>query len=116
MIPTGPTDDTNLSIATAGDQQIMEDGTEHTIIYDELELGGLRMDAPSSDGDIEDNGSVSSDDSTYDEDDAQQQWEESVEQLQKLFTLIILPLTGKFFGRRFAYYSWMKYVEYENTL
>ncbi|KAA8916706.1 hypothetical protein TRICI_001164 [Trichomonascus ciferrii] len=94
----------------------MEDGPENFIIHEEVELREMRMDAPSSDGDIEDNDSVSSDDSTYDEDDAQQQWEESVEQLQKLFTLIILPLTGKFFGRRFAYYSWMKYVEYENAL
>jgi hypothetical protein len=94
----------------------MEDRTENIIVDEEIELRGMRMDAPSSDGDIEDNDSVSSDDSTYDEDDAQQQWEESVEQLQKLFTLIILPLTGKFFGRRFAYYTWMKYVEYENAL
>lgn len=36
---------------------------------------------------------------------AQLQWEESLVQLQKLFSFIVLPLLGKLIGRRFAGYS-----------
>ena len=36
---------------------------------------------------------------------AQQEWEESVEQLQKLFSLVLLPMAGKYFGRSFSYWS-----------
>lgn len=94
-------------------------------LYNELMAEAIRMEAESSDGDIEDNNMRTSsedlDDDDYDSDDeliddAQEQWEESVEQLKKLFYLILLPLTGKFFGRRFAYYSWRRYVEYENLM
>ena len=37
--------------------------------------------------------------------DAQAEWERSLEQLQLLLTMIIVPFAGKYFGRKFAYWS-----------
>lgn len=37
--------------------------------------------------------------------DAQREWEASLEQLQLLLTMVIIPFTGKYFGRKFAYWS-----------
>ncbi|KAK5628551.1 hypothetical protein RRF57_004266 [Xylaria bambusicola] len=37
--------------------------------------------------------------------DAQKEWEQSLEQLQLLLTMIIVPFAGKYFGRKFAYWS-----------
>lgn len=36
---------------------------------------------------------------------AQQEWEESIEQLQKLLSFVLLPMTGKYFGRTFSYWG-----------
>lgn len=36
---------------------------------------------------------------------AQQEWEESVEQLQKLISFVLLPMAGKYFGRTFSYWG-----------
>lgn len=55
----------------------------------------------------------SEEESDYDDDydsyngisDAQAQWEESVRQLEQLLTFILVPVVGKFLGRRFAYFS-----------
>lgn len=66
---------------------------------------------------------VSSDDDEYDDDDydededdtdgetveylsdAQAEWEESIAQIQSLLTCILIPVVGKFFGRRFSYFG-----------
>lgn len=40
-----------------------------------------------------------------DEDDAQAEWERSLEQVQMLLTMVLVPWMGKFFGRKFAYWS-----------
>ncbi|CAN6638317.1 mitochondrial import protein 2 [Trichomonascus vanleenenianus] len=64
--------------------------------------------------DLEDVSSSYGSDSDSEYDDAQEQWEESLEQLKGLVTLILVPLAGKFLGRRFAYFVWGKYVEYES--
>lgn len=37
--------------------------------------------------------------------DAQEEWERSLEQLQLILTMMIVPWMGKFFGRKFAYWS-----------
>lgn len=37
---------------------------------------------------------------------AQEQWEESVRQINTLLSFIIFPLVGKLLGRRFAHYVW----------
>ena len=43
---------------------------------------------------------------TSEEDDlAEQEWQESLAQLALLFNLVLLPFAGKYFGRRFAYFS-----------
>ena len=36
---------------------------------------------------------------------AQEEWERSLEQLQLLLTMMVIPFVGKYFGRRFAYWS-----------
>ncbi|KAI0594628.1 hypothetical protein F4775DRAFT_572955 [Biscogniauxia sp. FL1348] len=46
--------------------------------------------------------SFSSEDDDYD---AQREWEQSLEQLQLLLTMILVPFAGKYFGRKFAYWS-----------
>lgn len=38
-------------------------------------------------------------------DEAQEEWERSLEQLQMLLTMILIPFAGKYFGRKFAYWS-----------
>ncbi|QLQ82409.1 hypothetical protein HG537_0H01710 [Torulaspora globosa] len=44
--------------------------------------------------------------------DAQQQWEESLEQLSKVLNWVLLPLVGKFMGRRTAKVIWKHVMEY----
>jgi hypothetical protein len=36
---------------------------------------------------------------------AQEEWERSLEQLQLLLTMMVIPFVGKYFGRKFAYWS-----------
>lgn len=42
---------------------------------------------------------------------AQQEWEESIEQLQKLLSFVLFPMAGKYLGRTFSYWgeSWPTY-------
>lgn len=47
---------------------------------------------------------IYSDEEDYD-DDAQAEWERSLEQVQMLLTMVIVPFVGKYFGRKFAYWS-----------
>lgn len=44
--------------------------------------------------------------------DAQKQWEESLDQLNKVLNWILLPLVGKFLGRRVAKTIWKGVMEY----
>lgn len=37
--------------------------------------------------------------------DAQREWEESLEQIQLLLTMVVVPFAGKYLGRQFAYWS-----------
>jgi hypothetical protein len=37
--------------------------------------------------------------------DAQAEWERSLDQLQLLLTMVIVPFVGKYFGRKFAYWG-----------
>ncbi|KAK0719574.1 hypothetical protein B0H67DRAFT_573470 [Lasiosphaeris hirsuta] len=55
--------------------------------------------------------SILSDDD-YEHSDAQREWEESLEQLQLLLTMVIMPFAGKFLGRKFAYWGWSRYMEW----
>ncbi|KAH8880009.1 hypothetical protein GQ53DRAFT_18372 [Thozetella sp. PMI_491] len=70
--------------------------------------------APSSDNDDVDSiASISSGDLSSEADsDAQREWEASLEQLQLLLTMVLIPFAGKYMGRKFAYWSWAKYMEW----
>ncbi|KAF5095986.1 hypothetical protein D0Z00_002941 [Geotrichum galactomycetum] len=43
--------------------------------------------------------------------DAQAEWEESIAQIQSLLTCILIPVVGKFFGRRFSYFGMFVFIE-----
>ncbi|KAH7326034.1 hypothetical protein B0I35DRAFT_405346 [Stachybotrys elegans] len=47
---------------------------------------------------------------------AQAEWERSLEQLQLLLTMMIVPWFGKYFGRKFAYWSWARYMEWAHNM
>ena len=56
---------------------------------------------------------ASSDLQTVSEDysDAEEEWRESIEQLELLFTMVLVPFLGKFLGRKCAYWSkWFDYI------
>ncbi|KAJ7071138.1 hypothetical protein C8F01DRAFT_975094 [Mycena amicta] len=51
---------------------------------------------------------------SYDEDEelrvAQQEWEESLHQLQQLFSIVLLPVFGKWLGRRWSQWAYTRYL------
>ncbi|KAI5860291.1 hypothetical protein GGS23DRAFT_243768 [Durotheca rogersii] len=48
--------------------------------------------------------------------DAQREWEQSLEQVQLLLTMILVPFAGKYLGRKFAYWSWARYMEWMHNV
>ncbi|KAI1045141.1 hypothetical protein LB505_013194 [Fusarium chuoi] len=62
--------------------------------------------------------SISTDDiySDTSDTDAQAEWERSLEQLQLILTMMIVPWMGKYFGRKFAYWSWSRYMEWAHNV
>ena len=57
---------------------------------------------PSSQTDSDDITTSESDDEELD---ANQQWQESLEQLELLLSMVIVPYAGKYFGRKFAFWG-----------
>lgn len=59
--------------------------------------------------------SSSSSDASYDSDEeykqAQKEWEESLEQLQQLVSVVLLPFFGKWLGRKTSYWG-VSYILY----
>jgi hypothetical protein len=53
--------------------------------------------------------SASSDSSDYDSDEEaamiQEEWEESLRQIEVILSIIIIPFFGRWYGRRFSYFS-----------
>lgn len=41
----------------------------------------------------------------YSESDAEREWKESLQQLELLLTMVLVPYLGKYFGRRCAYWG-----------
>lgn len=41
----------------------------------------------------------------YEESDAEREWHESLQQLELLLSMVIVPYMGKYFGRKFAYWG-----------
>ncbi|KAI1653333.1 hypothetical protein F4813DRAFT_393781 [Daldinia decipiens] len=76
-------------------------------------------DTPGSDNDdIDSLPSTSTESFTTDDDDfdAQKEWEQSLEQLQLLLTMVLVPFAGKYLGRKFAYWSWARYMEWMHNV
>ena len=44
-------------------------------------------------------------DGDEEESDAEREWKESLQQLELLLTMVIVPYAGKYFGRKFAYWG-----------
>ncbi|KAK0256228.1 hypothetical protein LTR91_009925 [Friedmanniomyces endolithicus] len=53
-----------------------------------------------------------SDDEDYSSD-ADREWRESLQQLELLLTMVLVPYLGKYFGRRCAYWGWGKFMEWK---
>ncbi|KAF2875408.1 hypothetical protein BDV95DRAFT_484580 [Massariosphaeria phaeospora] len=77
----------------------------------------IRPSNESSDADEIDSLPSSPTDSSVDDDefisDAEREWRESLQQLELLLTMVMVPYVGKYFGRQFAYWGWAKYMEWK---
>ncbi|EEA19034.1 hypothetical protein TMatcc_010422 [Talaromyces marneffei ATCC 18224] len=51
--------------------------------------------------------------SDYQDSDAEEQWRESLEQLELLLTMVLVPFIGKYAGRKCAYWGWAKFMEWQ---
>jgi hypothetical protein len=78
------------------------------------------IDAPSTNGEEMDSlpSSPTTDDSLSMSDDeewqqADREWKESLQQLELLLSMVIIPYAGKYFGRKFAYWGWKQYMEWQ---
>lgn len=47
------------------------------------------------------------------ESDAEREWKESLQQLELLLSMVIVPYMGKYFGRKFAYWGWKHLMEWK---
>ncbi|KAF1842933.1 uncharacterized protein K460DRAFT_367870 [Cucurbitaria berberidis CBS 394.84] len=56
--------------------------------------------------------SSSADDDEY-VSDAEREWRESLQQMELLLTMVMVPYLGKYFGRKCAYWGWAKYMEWQ---
>lgn len=57
-----------------------------------------------------------SDDATVSEaseSDAEREWKESLQQLELLLSMVLVPYLGKYFGRKFAYWGWKQFMEWK---
>lgn len=88
----------------------MMQSTDSFVIHDDI--------SPSSDLDeIDSLPSISSSVlDSEDDSDAQEEWERSLEQIQLLLTMVIVPFAGKYLGRKFAYWSWSRYMEWMHNV
>ncbi|GAA6009819.1 hypothetical protein JCM11491_000827 [Sporobolomyces phaffii] len=50
-------------------------------------------------------------DSAAEADEAQRQFDESVRQLQSLVNLVVVPWVSRYFGRKWSYYLFERYLE-----
>ncbi|KAA8645964.1 hypothetical protein EYZ11_010079 [Aspergillus tanneri] len=45
--------------------------------------------------------------------DAEEEWRESIEQLELLLTMVLVPFVGKYLGRKCAYWGWTRFMEWK---
>ncbi|KAF9455028.1 hypothetical protein P691DRAFT_770119 [Macrolepiota fuliginosa MF-IS2] len=65
---------------------------------------------PSSVTSIDDISSASSYDSDEEYRLAQEEWEESLQQLKQLVSVVLLPFVGKWMGRRWSHWTFARYL------
>ncbi|KAK0517536.1 hypothetical protein JMJ35_000691 [Cladonia borealis] len=68
------------------------------------EIDSLPDSAPSDDID---------NDEEEEESDAEKEWKESLQQLELILTMVLVPYAGKYFGRKCAYWGWAKFMEWK---
>ena len=68
------------------------------------EIDSLPDSAPSDDID---------DDEEQEETDAEKEWKESLQQLELILTMVLVPYAGKYFGRKCAYWGEHRHYTYE---
>ncbi|KAL9600482.1 MAG: hypothetical protein Q9219_003133 [cf. Caloplaca sp. 3 TL-2023] len=56
---------------------------------------------------------ASSDPEEEEETDAEREWKESLQQLELLLTMVVVPYVGKYFGRKCAYWGWAKFMQWK---
>lgn len=71
----------------------------------EIPTHGSEDDADSLPESEPDSDDVTISDSDYDDSDAERQWKESLEQLELLLSMVLVPYAGKYFGRKFAFWG-----------
>ncbi|KAL4949042.1 hypothetical protein BDW69DRAFT_175249 [Aspergillus filifer] len=54
--------------------------------------------------------------SDYSDSDAEAEWQESIEQLELLLTMVLVPFVGKFLGRKCAFWGWTRFMEWKYPL
>ncbi|KAI5859191.1 hypothetical protein BZA05DRAFT_383619 [Tricharina praecox] len=57
--------------------------------------------------------SIASDSSLSTDDEAEAEWQESLQQLELLFSLVVIPFFGKWVGRRCAYWAWTRFMTWK---
>ncbi|KAI9739733.1 MAG: hypothetical protein M1834_006452 [Cirrosporium novae-zelandiae] len=57
--------------------------------------------------------SDSLDSNELNESDAEREWQESLQQLELLLTMVLVPYLGKYFGRKCAYWGWAKFMSWK---
>ncbi|PUU75270.1 hypothetical protein B9Z19DRAFT_1090729 [Tuber borchii] len=66
---------------------------------------------------LEPSPSISSHDSSSDfdddEGDAEAEWQESLQQLELLLSIVLVPFVGKWVGRKCAYFAWSKFMDWK---
>ena len=85
-----PYDSTAMSTS---DSYVYEDAPPETSSIEQDELDSLPSSTDSSEAGSEESS------------DAQKEWEASLQQLELMLTMVIVPFAGKYLGRKFAYWS-----------
>lgn len=76
-----------------------------------ISSSGLMVDPPSPESDdvdsLPESGETSSTEDEQDlySHDAEREWKESLQQLELLLTMVLIPYFGKYFGRKLAFYG-----------
>lgn len=76
---------------------------EHPTTPSDDEIDSLPSSASSTISDVSSASSYS---------DAEREWEASLQQLEMLLTMMIVPFIGKYLGRKMAYWGWGRYMEW----